>query len=419
MIEGIAPDPRLPALSVLLGPRAADSLSGAFPGATLDGLRLIWVDYVPGRRLAVLYEAGVRWPDDGVTRERLAVYADLDEAPPQSPTVECEGMSLAVWRFPDDPMLPGLRQATEPGFVRRLLDELSAPPGEIALEQRRYRPARDALVEVTTQPSAGRVVFRPGQGGIAPLARESLAYIKVLRPESAGRLWRAHDLIAERVFVPRCHGARADLGLLVLEPLPGRPLWDQLRTPVGAPPGGEELATLLDRFRDVDLGVPPTSMTADEVESTASLLRAVVPDQSEHVDRFVAALGGDGAQPLITIHGDFHEHQVMVDASGITGLLDLGAAGPGHRVDDLATIAGRLWARGSYRGSEPLLRYANELIESFATMCDPTELHRRIAGVIFLDTNIPFRFQREGWRAEIVRRIALAERYLASGGARP
>lgn len=117
-------DRRLPGLRALLDPtRAADVLAAAAgPGRTTSDVAVTFVDFSPGRRLRVLYEARVNGtharvgatlhagthdrPDDEVRRRRIenaGVRTPAAAAITIDPTLGCE----VAW-LPADPRLPGL-----------------------------------------------------------------------------------------------------------------------------------------------------------------------------------------------------------------------------------------------------------------------------------------------------------------------
>jgi Ser/Thr protein kinase RdoA (MazF antagonist) len=132
----------------------------------------------------------------------------------------------------------------------------------------------------------------------------------------------------------------------------------------------------------------------------------------------VEALGEDPEEPLITIHGDFHEVQVLVDPGGVCGLLDLDDVGPGQRLDDLAMMVGRFWSFAPFerRGQERIAQYALDLLETFGRFADPDELHVRVACILLARATSPFRSQSPRWRRDSLRAIELAERWLDRSG---
>jgi Ser/Thr protein kinase RdoA (MazF antagonist) len=240
-------------------------------------------------------------------------------------------------------------------------------------------------------------------------------FIKVVRPGEVQALYDLHVALGGAVPVAASPGGSDEYGLLVLQALPGETLGERLaRDPSAAPPG-QALLQLYRQLAPVHLGGEPRYGMAHKVANHAHLLGAVVPDEAEALDRFVEDYGEDRAQPLTTVHGDFHESQLLIDRNLITGLLDVDDAGPGQLVDDLALLTGRVWALAHFgKGNRPAIKaYAEHLLEAFGSEVDEPELRRRVAGALLGRATVPFRGQDPGWPSETSRRLRLAEDWLA------
>src|SRR5690606_8732082 len=114
----------------------------------------------PHRSRSHVYEAQLR--ASGHDHDVLLVAHQAPRRMPDSAFVlERDGAQIAVWRFPNDPFLPGLPSAADPGRVRELLDQLQAPAGEVFVHTRAYRPSRRAVVEVRIEAPdvAGRILY--------------------------------------------------------------------------------------------------------------------------------------------------------------------------------------------------------------------------------------------------------------------
>ena len=390
-------DPDLPLAEVLLGEGATRVLDRA-GGRVVEATPEV-IDYRPGRRLAVTYDAVVELSDGSRTEEVLGAAVDGD--------------GEHVWRHPDDPALPGLRAANDPAWVGALVADLGLARGEVELEELSYSARSRAVVEVSAAPAGGKLVFRPGAGLAAP-EPEPVLYLKVLRPERARELLAAHDALEPLLPVPRCVAHVDDLGILALAPLPGVPLWDCVVEGTHRPLDGAELVAVLDRIRDAPVDRAARRPPTEAFRRNAEMLHAVVPEEADRLARFAERLGEDAPQEQITIHGDFHEVQVLVDDGGLAGVLDLDDVGRGARVDDLAMLAGRLWA---YAQSEPenrarLVPYVDGLLRAWESQADPAELRRRVAAVAMNHATLPFRYQYPDWRRETVAAIAAADALL-------
>ena len=337
------------------------------------------MNYRPGRRMSVRYRARVAWPGGRVTRTTLVASAQPGREP-------------AVWRWPDDPQLPGARPATDPEFVRGLP---GVPRDAVELSYRSYWPGRRAVLQ-----------------GLDPASGEPRLFVKVVRPSAFDRIQRVHALLSDRLPVARPVGAAAELGILVLEPLPGRTISACLADPVATPPDPEELVALLTDLGSHELPPrPPRRTTAGKVAGHVRLLSHLLPDEAEALARFAELYGDDRPQPSTTVHADLHEEQVLAHDGRVTGLLDVDDAGPGELVDDLALLVARVHARARNRarGHARAHVYEDELLRAFDAAVDPAELRRRAAGALLGRAAAPFRAYAPNWRVAARERVRTAE----------
>jgi aminoglycoside phosphotransferase len=389
-------DTALPALEVLLGSDARDLIEAAVGAA---GGRVLHYDrrqvlYRPGHDAAVRYGVDVVWGDGTERRETVVAVVGVDGPPAGSLVLEAGDLQVGVFRYPYDPALPGLPDATIPGRAAELL---GSPVDD--LEVLAYRPGRRAVVRAVT-----------GDG---------TRYVKVLRPRGAGSLAAVHTALAGTVPVPPVVVDASDRGLLVLGEQPGRTLRSVLVAgDVTDAPPVEELVDLLRRLDAAAPAIvsrPARRSVIGDASAHGALLASAVPSSRRRIERLVARLGTDDApRPDAFVHGDFHAAQVMVDGGRVTGLLDLDDAGRGARADDLATFLAHLAIVDS---PSPALRaYADDVLAAFDALADPADLRRRVAAVLVGLATGPFRVQERRWRAGTLRRLGLAERWLASAG---
>jgi hypothetical protein len=236
----------------------------------------------------------------------------------------------------------------------------------------------------------------------------------VVRPGQAEPLYGLHTKLAAAVPVAQSPGGSDEHGLLVLQALPGATLGETIARDPRRAPDGHAIVELVRRFGPVDVGGEPRYTTRQRIGNHVELLKAVVPDQAELLDRVLDVYGDERPQPTTTVHGDFHESQLLVQDGRITGLLDVDDAGPGQLVDDLAQLAGRVWALSHYgTGDRGAIRgYGERLVEAFGTAVDERELRRRMTGSLVGRATVPFRAQERGWPAETRRRLGVAEGWL-------
>jgi aminoglycoside phosphotransferase len=379
----------LPAVATLLGPAPERALDAAVAerGGRVESARPRFVNYRPGRRIAVRYRAEVSWPGGRTSTRTLVARASAAQPEP------------VAWLWPDDPRLPGARPATDADFVRSLIEPDEVPPGPLELSYRSYWPGRRAVLQATDRRRGDRVLF-----------------VKVVRPGEVARLHGLHTGLRADLPVARCLGWSEELGILVLEALPGRTISSCLADAAATPPPPGELLGILHQLgerSDLADGTPRRT-TGAKIASHARLLRHLLPDEADALARFVTLYGDERPQPVATVHGDFHEEQVLTRDGHVSGLLDVDDVGPGQLVDDLALLVGRVRARARFgkRGRERAHAYERELLAAFGAVVDPHELRRRAAGALLGRATAPFRVQSPGWRETARERIRVAQREL-------
>ena len=420
-------DPIATAMSQLLGAQAARIVAPAAPpGAEIRALRATQVLLRPARRVTVTYRATLERAGGGTVGDTIVATADRDGLPRAAATSRAGSETVAVWRAPEDPLLPGMERALDAGFAHRLLADAGVDATAARAELRAYRPGRRAVVQVApVQQAQRRLVFSRSAGGTlraAPRQDVPALYLKVLRPDRARAVATVHERLLPVVPAPPCAFADGP-GILRLGALRGASLGACLRRGNPAPPDPGDLIALLERLDQAGLrGSPPAGGSDARVLRYTTLLRALVPEEGERLKRLESALTGAQRQPTATVHGDFHEGNVLVGSEGISGLLDVDDAGPGERVDDLGLMIGRIWSLAHTRAGEPALRYCEELLRRSDARVDPAELRRRVAIALVGRATGPFRNQLDGWRGETRRRLELAERWTVarvstSGGA--
>ena len=154
-------------------------------------LRLRQLSYNPGRRAIVTGVA--EWPwDEFVTQDQFAVEL-------------ARGQPARLFRYPDDPYLPGLTDAASAVAASRLLNRyvFAAPVQRVRVDVVRYRPGGHAVL----RHRLGRVRF----------------YVRVMRPERVSRLTAAAELVAQSGFaLPRLAGCWTEGGVVWLSEIPGK-----------------------------------------------------------------------------------------------------------------------------------------------------------------------------------------------------
>jgi hypothetical protein len=246
---------------------------------------------------------------------------------------------------------------------------------------------------------------------VGPLGR---LFLKVVPTDQAQVLHDRHRLLTGAgVPAPRSLGWTDD-GLVVLEALGGRTLRSALRAGhVGTDPAA--LTRMLDRLPAELLAAPRRTSWLERTPYYARSVGNVVPELASWSTDLSSAIVAEGnIGPTVSVHGDFYEAQVHVDRSGaIVGLLDVDAAGPGDRIDDLACLVGHLsvLAQVLPRHVDAIDGLAEHCLSTFDRQVDPEQLRLRIASVVLSLATGPHRVQDAGWQQATRERVALAERW--------
>ena len=392
-----------PALNLLLGPHAPDVLAAALAqyGGELEHLQPGHVNVRPSGAATVMYWAAVRRADGSRTTEILA--ATTGSHIPQGAAVVAgehlgEPVEIGIWRWPQDPALPALAAATDPGVLR----ELGLGTTEVTeVRVRAYRPAQRAVLEV-----------RDG---------ERTWFLKVVRPSAATHVRARLDLAASaHLPVPPVAGFSAD-GMIVLPEAPGTPQRSVLADGAVAPPP-EALEALLDALPAELTAMPRRRSHLQLVDDNAAALRWAAADEPAvlaELDDLVDALHTveEMPGPVVPVHGDFYEGQLLTRGERITGLVDLDTAGPGERIDEWAMLLAHLSGLDLDDQWHPTAgRYAAEVLAHAGRRVPPRQLRQRTAAALLGLATGPFRIQHPRWPEHTVARLELAKKWLASAG---
>lgn len=388
-------DPGVPARDLLLGSEAAQVLNLVTNevGGSCTSARATQVRYVPGSSITVQYTCAVAWDGQPEKIETMVAVSGI-EPPGETPMLEVEGTPISIWRYPNDPFLPGLPAATDPDSVRTLLEKLGAPATAPKLRRRAYRPGRRAVIEA-----------------VSPASR---VFLKIVRPSRVARLQALHTSMAGHVPVPHSHGWSEELGLVAIQAMPGTTLRKAVAGGESALPRGLQLSALLDALPDPGASARKVGGPTAGVAAHVRLLEAVVPDLAGRLSSVAERIDVD-SQPAVPVHGDFHSAQVITSAGAVVGLIDVDTAGLGSRADDLATMLGQI-STLSLGSGKAFDRYGGDLIRDFDRLVDPRDLRARTAAAVLGFATGPFRVQQADWEFETGRRLALAEKWLESAG---
>jgi hypothetical protein len=384
-------------LRLLLGHDAGELLTAVAvaAGGSLDEWRPRQVKHRPQRSTVVQYRANMTWPGGGSTSE-IFVAATGEGAPSRGAALFEDGDArVAVWRWPHDPLLPGLSDALDSGKVGSLLDELGIDGGSVQMRTRAYRPGQRAVVEVT--------------------GRRGRLFLKIVRPARAEMLHGLHRALSPHLPAPDSLGWTDD-GVIVLAAKPGQTLRQALRSSSQPLPSPQAMIDLLDRL-PADLAArTPNRDLLSSAEHHAEVIAAAVPTAAERARALVGALRSrpaPGPGEPAPVHGDLYEAQLLVHGGRITGLLDIDTVGAGLRVDDLANFCAHLSVLGLVSDRpKRIKRYGASLLARAEEDHHPGVMRPRIAAAVLGLATGPFRVLETRWAQSTMRRLELAEEWL-------
>ena len=279
-------------------------------------VRVVEHTNVPGRRARASYD--VEWPEDAwVPNVRFTLQRDAGK-PPQ------------IFRYPDDPELPGLPGVANPETALTLVKNhvMTIPPRRIRVETVRYRAGSHAVL----RHRLGRARF----------------YVRAMRPAAMSALLQAARLVARSNFaVPRIAGTWNAGAVIWTSEIPGRNLRQFIRA--GKWPDPEILLHGLVSLWDI-----PSDSSASRPFDLAGRYRGA-RREIEHAIRDCEAAGrafnqatavldpfNRSWQPVGTAHNDFYDDQLLVLPDGRMALVDFEEAGPGDPMLDVGNFLAHL-----------------------------------------------------------------------------
>lgn len=305
---------------------------------------------------------------------------------------------FAWWEFPFDPELPALKVACSPARMSEALGE------QVQVELLSYRPTRRAIIRAKT-------------------ARGAVIYVKVVRPAKARSLLDRYKLLHEGgTPCPQVVYSTAD-GLIATAHVQGVPLSGVLAAGMGVYASSifTSLTDCLDTLPQSLMRIPRQPAWSDRIEHYAFAASAVLPtelDRCQQIAEGVASLMRlSDPGPLVPVHGDFYEANVVMSPSGhaARALLDVDGVGPGHRVDDIACLLAHTSVL-PHVAPATYTHVAAELpvwVERAEQECDPVALNARCAGVALSLVAGSKRATGTEWMVDAVGRLETAEAWLA------
>ena len=288
-------------------------------------LRLRQLSYNPRRRAVATYAA--EWlHDEFVTQDSFAI--EIAREQPER-----------LFRYPNDPNLPGLSDAASPETACSLLNRhvFEIPVRRVRVNVVRYRPG-------------GHAVLRHRLGDVR-------FYVRVMRPERLPRLFDAAELLGQSGFaLPRFAGCWTEGGVVWLSEIPGTNVRRLVRRgdSLDPEPMLDALAQLW-AIPNAVSGRRPISLRG-AYRRARRVFRQVLRDHDgprQTLRQAIAALDPfvESWRPSGIAHNDFYDDQMIRMPDGRLALVDFEEAGPGDPLLDVGNFLAHMrWS--AHFGSE-------------------------------------------------------------------
>ena len=311
-----------------------------------------------------------------------------------------EAGTVRVFRFPDDPDLPGLASAANPETALTLIKKhvMSIPPRRIRVEVVRYRPGNHAVL----RHRLGKARF----------------YARVMKPHAMAAFLDAAELVARSSFsVPRIAGRWREGAVVWTSEIPGQNLRQYIRA--GKQPDPDALLDGLESLWSVPTeegNGRPFNLSGRYRGAKQEIKNAVRDhvDARREFDRAVAALDPfiRSWQPTGTAHNDFYDDQMLILPDGRLVLVDFEETGPGDPMLDVGNFLAHLrWSAMTGTEKRAAIRMEYHGIFKDAALgrfgWDEHELARREGICLFRTCIFPVIRPRPDWAERLQRGLAL------------
>ena len=360
------------------------------PEETPQRIRLQQLRYQPGVRALVSYVTEQQW-GNWILEDQFAVELRA-------------GRSERLFRFPNDPYLPGLRQAASPVDAHQLLTRcVPISPTRLRVETIRYRPGNRAVLRYIAswrKRHLGNVNF----------------FVRVMPPRRLERFLVAGELASGSGFAtPRIVGCWKEGGVVWMTEVPGETVRARIRegTPPHPEPVLDALAGLWSTPIKPDQGHPLDLLggfrTTDRLLS--HLLRS--DDALRLLQQLKDTLGpfAEKWRPSAVAHNDFYDDQMLVTPEGRLALVDFEEIGPGDPLLDVGKMLAHLRRMARFGNAKQACRayhgrFRTAALERFGW--DPQDLNLREAFALFRLSANPIHQLRRDWARRVETGLALA-----------
>ena len=315
------------------------------------------------------------------------------------------GEPVRIFRYPDDPELPGLARASDPEAAMALVKKyvMAVPPRRIRVETIRYRPGSHAVL----RHRLGRARF----------------YVRAMKPEDMTSLWEATELITRSSFVvPSVAGYSPEGAVAWTSEIPGENLRQYIRD--GSQPDPAVLLSGLESLWAVphELSSHRPFNLSGRYRGARREIRHAVRDHDDarrSFNRAVKVLDPfeKSWTPVGTAHNDFYDDQLLMLPDGRVVLVDFEEAGAGDPMLDVGNFLSHLrWsaAMGTAKRFAAKTEYHRIFKEAALSRFgwDPQELALHEAICLFRTCVFPVIRPKDDWLQKLETGLSLVNQTL-------
>ncbi len=318
------------------------------------------------------------------------------------------GKPERLFRYPDDPYLPGLHSAASAVDAHQLLNKyVSISPHRLRVETLRYRPSIRAVLCYTAS-------WRRAHTGKMTL------FVRVMPPARVSRLLAAAELANLSDFVlPRLVGCWPEGGVVWMSKVPGKTVRALIRK--GTPPEPERILASLAQLWAAPLkpGEGHSLAFLGAFQMTQSfLVHFLQGDEARQLLQQVTdALRpfSEAWRPSTLAHNDFYDDQMLLTPEGRLALIDFEETGPGDPLLDVGNMLAHLrWMTRFGIAPEACDRYRHQFrsaaLERFGWGAQALNLREAFA--LFRLSSNPLRQLERNWPSKVQSGLALAAEVL-------
>ncbi len=412
----------------------------------IDSCRIRHLRFHPGKDSLVAYEVGIRHIDSGA-QEQIRIFARCEtEATYERELRRARAATSGLGKvldgvlalpdqqamlieFPDDSRLPHLPLIDSPSRMAAILESELAPvltsgwslqAGELETTLLKYKPERRAVCRCDTLWQVGGSSETVSLPVILRFERRGLARLVGTR---AARL-SAALAGSERLRSPQLLFADPAHELIGVECISGVSLADDIQgdDPLAAVEKAADCLATLHRCGAFEAGDPDTTARLRSSDGSVQLLgystKSYATQASAIQQRLKSLSDATPAGMPGTVHGDFHQEQILVSADR-DWICDVEWAGYGDTSLDLGSFLGqlamleirKLIADGSSLQEAFLIRYQHHCgeVDRARIACEEVHMLLELAGK-------QFRRLKSSWPRRVGKILDRCDRILAEQG---